>query len=230
METQRYHDCESINSRTSYPQDIANIFNREMRIAFNSTTLTGCQGSADDLGAVDHRHDLSLHVLANRLGLVVAAGTLFQYLDAAEGRAGQDALLGVGRVVQEADVAVQVGAVRVAQALDVALDTDTVAQVVVLRGAGEALDLAEDGVVDDNAVDGGVVVGGRQGGLDVDGVVDGAQLVPEAVGAAGLAGPLGVLAGGRVGVGEQPNEERCVCGRDWRKIRCIELQNKVSVC
>ena len=193
-----------------------------MRIAFNSTTLTGCQGSADDLGAVDHRHDLSLHVLANRLGLVVAAGTLFQYLDAAEGRAGQDALLGVGRVVQEADVAVQVGAVRVAQALDVALDTDTIAQVVVLRGAGEALDLAEDGVVDDDAVDGGVVVGGRQGGLDVDGVVDGAQLVPEAVGAAGLAGPLGVLAGGRVGVGEQSNEERCVCDRDWRKIRCIE--------
>jgi hypothetical protein len=217
------HDCESsqVPART-YPQDITNIFNREIRGEFNSTTLTGCQRSTNDFGTVDHRHDLSLHVLANRLGLVVAVGTLFQYLDAAEGRAGQDALLGVGRVVQEADVAVQVGAVRVAQSFDVALEGDGVAQVVVLRGSGEALDLAEDGVVDDDAVDGGVVVGGRQGGLDVDGVVDGAQLVPEAVGAAGLAGPLGVLAGGRVGVGEQSNEERGVCRRDWRKIRCIK--------
>ena len=173
-------------------------------------TLTGSERSADNLGAVDDRHNLPLHVLPNGLGLVVAVGTLFQDLDAAECRAGQHALLGVGRIVQEANVAVQIGTVRMTQSLNVALEGDGIAKVVILRGTGEALDLAEDGVVHDDAVDVGVVVGGRQGGLDVDGVVDGAQLVPKSVGAAGLAGPLGVLAGSRVGVGEQSNEERCV--------------------
>ena len=174
------------------------------------TTLTGGERSADNLGTVDDRHNLSLHMLANGLGLVIAVGTLLQDLDAAERSAGQDALLGVGRVVQEADVAVQIGTVRMTKALDVALEGDGITKVVVLRGTGEALDLAEDGVVHDDAVDVGVVVGGRQGGLDVDGIVDGAQLVPKSIGAAGLAGPLGVLARCRVGVGEQSNEERCV--------------------
>ena len=173
-------------------------------------TLTGGEGSTDNLGAVDDRHNLSLHMLPNGLGLVVAVGTLLQDLDAAECRAGQHALLGVGRVVQEANVAVEIGTVSMAKALNVALEGDSIAKVVILRGTGEALDLAEDGVVHDDAVDAGVVVGGRQGSLNVDGIVNGAQLVPKSVGATGLAGPLGVLAGSRVGVGKQSDEERCV--------------------
>ena len=149
-------------------------------------------------------------MLPDGLGFVVAVGTLFQDLDAAECRAGQHALLGVGRIVQEANVAVQIGAVRMTQTLNVAFEGNGITEVVVLRGTGEALDLAEDGVVHDDAMDVGVVVGGCQSSLDVDGIVDGAQLVPKSIGAAGLAGPLGVLAGCRIGVGEQSNEERCV--------------------
>ena len=50
--------------------------------------LTGRERSADNLRTVDDRHDLTFHMLAHRLGLIIAVGTLLQDLDAAEGRAG----------------------------------------------------------------------------------------------------------------------------------------------
>lgn len=71
-------------------------------------------------------------------------------LDVGQRGAGQDGLLALGFAVQEADVLVHVEDVAVAQALDVFGYIDYLLQVLILAGA-------EDGVVDDYAVD--VVVG-----------------------------------------------------------------------
>ena len=65
----------------------------------HSTTLTGGEGSTDNLGAVDDRHNLPLHMLPNGLGFVVAVGTLLQDLDAAECRAGQQTFDIVLRII-----------------------------------------------------------------------------------------------------------------------------------
>jgi len=86
----------------------------------------------------------------------------------------------------------------VAQSLNVTFVTDRVAEVVIAARSGEGFDLSEDGVVDDDAVDGGVVVGVGECLFDVEGVVEGAEFVAEAVGAAGFSGPFGVFFGGGV--------------------------------
>jgi len=99
-------------------------------------------------------------MLANWFGLVVAVGTLLQYLYTGKCRTGQNALLGICWIVQEADIAIQIGTVRMAETLNVALERHGIAQVVVLRRTREGLHLAEDGVVNDDSMNVGVVVGG----------------------------------------------------------------------
>lgn len=81
-------------------------------------------------------------------------------LDIRQGGAGQDRFLALGLAVQEADVLVHVEDVAVAQALDVFGYVDDLLQVLVLAGA-------EDGVVDDYAVDVVVGVGVQDGLFDV---------------------------------------------------------------
>mmetsp|Transcript_49761 Transcript_49761/g.92086 ORF Transcript_49761/g.92086 Transcript_49761/m.92086 type:complete len:295 (+) Transcript_49761:366-1250(+) len=167
----------------------------------------GGQRPAHDLGPVDDRDGLTLHVPSHRLAPVVAGRNRLQDLHDRKGRAREEALARVVRIVQEADVAVEVGAVRVTEALHVALVADGVAQIIVLTGAAEALDLAEDGVVHDDAVDVRIVVALAERGLDVDGIVEGAELISESVGRQRLAGPFCVLSRGGVVVREQAHEE-----------------------
>ena len=72
--------------------------------------------------------------------------------------------------------------------------------------------MSKDGVVNDDAVDAGVVVGVEERGFDVNGVVEDAEFVAQAVGATSLARPVGVLFGSGVFVGEESDEEGGLCG------------------
>jgi hypothetical protein len=81
-------------------------------------------------------------------------------LDVGQRGAGQDGLLALGLAVQEADVLVHVEDVPVAQAFDVLGHIDDLLQVLVLA-------VVEDRVVDDDAVDVVVGVGGQNGFFDV---------------------------------------------------------------
>ena len=92
-------------------------------------------------------------------------------LDDCERGARQHALLRV-RDVEEADVLVHVEDVLVGEALDILVDGDDLLQVLVLA-------VAEDGVVDDDAVDGGVGVGVDEGVFE-ELAVDFAQFESEA--------------------------------------------------
>lgn len=158
------------------------------------------QRPPDNLAPVDDGDDLPVHVPAHGLGGVVAPGTVLEDLHDRQGRAREQALEGVGGMVQEPDVSVQVGPVHVTEALDVAPVADRVPEVVVLRGAAEALLLPEDGVVHDDPVHAGVVVGIPQRPLNVDRVGQFPKLVPQPVGAARLPRPFGVLLRGRIRV------------------------------
>jgi hypothetical protein len=81
-------------------------------------------------------------------------------LDVGQRSAGQDGLLALGLAVQEADVLVHVKDVPVAQAFDVLGHIDDLLQVLVLA-------VVEDRIVDDDAVDVVVGVGGQDGFFDV---------------------------------------------------------------
>lgn len=78
---------------------------------------------------------------------------VFEDLDDGEWCAGEHAFLALGLLVQEADVLVHVEDVAVAEALDILVHVDDLLQVLVLA-------VVEDGVVDDDAIDGVVFVGG----------------------------------------------------------------------
>lgn len=81
-------------------------------------------------------------------------------LDSGQRGTGQDALLALGLGVQETDVLVHVEDVTVAEALNIFGDIDDLLQVLVLA-------VVEDRVVDDDAVDVVVGVGGQNGFFDV---------------------------------------------------------------
>ena len=114
--------------------------------------------------------------------------------------------MSIGGIIQEPDVFVEVGAVGMAEALHIAFVADAVAEVIVLTRAGEGFfvlrSVSEDGVVDDDSVDFGVVVGFVKGSFYVEGVGYLSEFVAESVGSAGFSGPFCVLFGGWVVVCE----------------------------
>ncbi len=115
--------------------------------------------AADDLRAVEDDGDLAVELVADGPRAVVSAEVLHD-LDHGERRARQHALL-ARVVVDRPDVVVQRVPVAVVEALDVLLEADHVAQVVVDRPA-------EDGVVDDDAVHARLLVRRDHRRLDVD--------------------------------------------------------------
>mmetsp|Transcript_6861 Transcript_6861/g.22656 ORF Transcript_6861/g.22656 Transcript_6861/m.22656 type:complete len:302 (+) Transcript_6861:257-1162(+) len=110
------------------------------------------------LGAVVQHNCLAGELLANGQLLLVGAEVV-EDLEDGEGCAGEDGLP-VAQVGEHADVVVQRVAVPVVQALDVLLHRDDVAQVVINRAA-------KDGIVDNDAVDGRVLVGLDDGVLQI---------------------------------------------------------------
>lgn len=129
-----------------------------------------CQRTTHDLTPVDHSDGASVQSVAVRENRVVDTEVL-KDLDDGERCAGQDALLGTGGV-EEANVLVHVEDVLVGQALDVLIGGDNLLQVLVLP-------VAEDGVVDHNAIDFGIVVGVDQSVFELL-AVNFTQLVGEA--------------------------------------------------
>ena len=87
---------------------------------------------------------------------------MLERLDDGERGAGQDRLLAVRGRVEEADVMVHVEEVCVAEALNVLGQGDGLLDVAILLRVG-----GPDGVVDNDAVDGAVVVGDDDGLLEV---------------------------------------------------------------
>jgi len=85
---------------------------------------------------------------------------VLENLNYGQRRAGQDALLALGLGVQKAHILVHVEDVAVAEAFDVFVHIDDLLQVLVLA-------VVEDGVVDDDAVDFAVGIGGEDGFFDV---------------------------------------------------------------
>mmetsp|Transcript_40201 Transcript_40201/g.78560 ORF Transcript_40201/g.78560 Transcript_40201/m.78560 type:complete len:289 (-) Transcript_40201:122-988(-) len=168
----------------------------------------GRQGPSHDLAPVDDGDDLALQLPSHGEGGVVAAVARLQDFHHAQRRAGDEAFVLVARRIDVADVPVQIAAVSVAQTLHVAAEGHRVAEVVVLTGPAERFHLAEDGVVDDDAVHARIVVGVEQRGLHVDGIVHHAQVVADAVVLARAARPLGIFAGRRVVVGQDAHQER----------------------
>lgn len=114
---------------------------------------------ANDLRAIDHANRMSEQPVPIRQDRVVDV-QVFEDLDVGEGRAGEDALLSLSLGVEEPDVLVHVEDVAVTEALDVLLNVDDLLQVLVLS-------VVEDRVVDDDAVDLGVGVGGKDRFFDL---------------------------------------------------------------
>jgi hypothetical protein len=114
----------------------------------------GCEWSADDLASVDDRDCTPMQPVSVGQNRVIYPQIL-QNLDNCEWCAGQYALLRV-RGIEEANVLVHVEDVAMRQALDVFVDGHDLLEVLVLP-------VAEDGVVDHYAVDGGIVVGVDEG-------------------------------------------------------------------
>lgn len=112
-----------------------------------------------DLGAVDDGYPAAVQTVAVREDGVVDLEVL-EDLDDGERGAGQDALLLVGGRVEEADVLVHVVDEVGREALDILALVDDILDCAVAAGV-------EDGVVDDDAVDGAVLVCGADGILEV---------------------------------------------------------------
>jgi hypothetical protein len=149
--------------------------------AVDGGAVVGEQGgerAAVDLGAVDDGDGLAEEAVAVREDGVVDLQVL-EGLDDGERGAGEDRLFAVGGRVEEARVVVHVEEVRVAEALDVLGEGDRLLDVAVLL-----LVVGPDGVVDDDAVDGVVVVGGYDGLLEVF-LVDPVEVKGEAAGGGG---------------------------------------------
>ncbi len=80
-----------------------------------------------------------------------------------------------------------------AQSLHITFVRHAISEVIILTSSREGFLLSEDGVVYDDSVDFGVVVGFFEGIFDVDGVVELSKFVAESVSAAGFSGPFCVL-------------------------------------
>lgn len=132
------------------------------RAAVHLATVDDGDGLAEEAVAVGEDGVVDLEVLEG--------------LDDGERRAGEDRLLEVGGRVEEADVVVHVEEVGVAETLDVLGESDGLLDVLVLAVVADP-----DGVVDENAVDAVVVVGGDDALLEVF-LVDLAEIEVEATG------------------------------------------------
>jgi hypothetical protein len=119
----------------------------------------GGQRAADNLRPVHNTDSVAKQTISGGQDSVVDIEVL-EDLDDGQRGAGQDALLALGLRVQEADVLVHVEDVAVAETLDIFGDVDDLLQVLVLA-------VVEDRVVDDDAVDVVVGVGGQDGSFDV---------------------------------------------------------------
>jgi hypothetical protein len=119
----------------------------------------GSQRAANNLRPVHNADSVTEQTVSGGQDSVVDIEVL-EDLDDGQRGAGQDALLALGLRVQEADVLVHVEDVAVAETLDIFGDVDDLLQVLVLA-------VVEDRVVDDDAVDVVVVVGGQDGSFDV---------------------------------------------------------------
>lgn len=117
------------------------------------------QRAANDLRAVYDADSVTMQAVAIGQDGVVDVEVL-EDLDVGQRSAGQDALLALGFRVQEADVLVHIENVAVTETLNILADIDDLLQVLVLP-------VVEDRVVDNNAVDVRVVVGGDDGLFDV---------------------------------------------------------------
>ena len=151
----------------------------------------GREGAAVDLAPVDHGDGLAEEAVAVGQDRVVDLQVL-EGLDDGERGAGEDGLLEVVGRVEEADVVVHVEEVGVAEAFDVLCERDGLLDVLVLLVVARP-----DRVVDEDAVDGRVLVG-RDDLLLEHLLADLAEVKVEAVLLARLLGPLGVLEGVRV--------------------------------
>ena len=116
------------------------------------------QWSTDNLTPIHHRNRVPEKPVAVRENRVVHAQVL-QDLDHGQRRTGQDTLLQAPVTVQEANILEQVEDISVAEALDIFTDISNLLQVLVLA-------VVENWVVDDDAVDGVVGVGGQDGAFE----------------------------------------------------------------
>jgi hypothetical protein len=128
----------------------------------DASTVVGqerSQWAADDLRAVHHTDSVAEQPVTVGKDSVVDVEVL-EDLDVGQRGARQDALLALGLRVQEADVLVHVEDVTMAETLDILANINDLLQVLVLT-------VVEDRVVDDNAIDVRVGVGGDDGLFDV---------------------------------------------------------------
>jgi hypothetical protein len=117
------------------------------------------QWTANNLRAVHDADSVTEQTVAVGKDSVVDVEVL-EDLDVGQRGARQDALLALGLRVEEADVLIHVEDVTVAKTLDILADIDDLLQVLVLT-------VVEDRVVDDDAVDVRVGVGGDDGLFDI---------------------------------------------------------------
>jgi hypothetical protein len=117
------------------------------------------QWTTNDLRAVHHTDRVTEQTVAVGKDSVVDVEVL-EDLDVGQRGARQNALLALGLRVQEADILVHVEDVTMAETLDILANIDDLLQVLVLT-------VVEDRVVDDDAVDVRVAVGGDDGLFDV---------------------------------------------------------------
>lgn len=117
------------------------------------------QWTANNLGTVHDTDSVTEQTVAVGKDSVVDVEVL-EDLDVGQRGARQDALLALGLWIQEADVLVHVEDVTMAETLDILANIDDLLQVLVMT-------VVEDGVVDDNAVNVRVAVGGDDGLFDI---------------------------------------------------------------
>mmetsp|Transcript_48633 Transcript_48633/g.114832 ORF Transcript_48633/g.114832 Transcript_48633/m.114832 type:complete len:436 (-) Transcript_48633:22-1329(-) len=180
----------------------------------------GSERAAHDLRAVDDNDVLAVHAVAHRKLLVIHLQVL-EDLDDSKGSARQKALLGslfAGRRldsareraahgVNVADVAVEVGAVRVAQSLYILLHRDSVAQIVIHAATVEAGRSAEARIVDHDSMDRRVVIRSHQSVLKLL-LRHLAQLEFDAIRLTGLSSPFRVLLCCDIAVRQESNKQR----------------------
>eukprot|EP00962_Isochrysis_galbana_P040304 scaffold14582_cov108-Isochrysis_galbana.AAC.7 len=140
----------------------------------------------------------SRHLISLGFGAVVGAEKV-ENLEDGQGRAGEDGLT-VTPVRQDAHVVIERVAVAVVETLHILLDGDDVTKIVINR-------TAEHWVVDEDAIDVGVVVGSHDSLLEVD-TLHSPELVLNAVARAGPFSPPGIHRGCIVAIRQKPHKLR----------------------
>lgn len=143
---------------------------------------------------------------------IIHVRTGFQYLNHGQCRTWQDTFQCIVRIVQISNVAVQIGAIQMAEPFHVTLVRDGIANIIVLRRAGERFPLlTEDRVVHDDSMHPWIVICIHECAFDIDWIVDDTNLVSQSIGATGLPRPFGILLGRWIIVGQQSDQQRRLC-------------------